>query len=58
MAKFQYPFMEKVLKRYAGYVIQQARTNLTKDGKGGGDLKQSLKSSEGKGEGPMDGGKL
>ncbi len=47
MAKFQYPFMEKVLKRYASYVIQQARTNLTKDGKGGGDLYNSLKSTQG-----------
>ena len=39
--------MEKVLKRYASYVIQQARANLTKDGKGGGDLYKSLTSKSG-----------
>ena len=47
MAEFKYPFMEKVLKRYASYVIQQAKTNLTKDGKGGGDLYNSLTSKSG-----------
>ena len=47
MAEFKYPFMEKVLKRYASYVIQQAKANLTKDGKGGGDLYNSLTSKSG-----------
>lgn len=47
MAKSEYPFMEKVLKRYASYVIQQAKANLTKDNKGGGDLYNSLTSKQG-----------
>ena len=47
MAEFKYPFMEKVLKRYASYVIQQAKANLTKDKKGGGELYNSLTSKSG-----------
>tara|TARA_R110000796_G_scaffold85805_1_gene185984 strand:- start:10 stop:543 length:534 start_codon:yes stop_codon:yes gene_type:complete len=47
MAEFEYPFMEKVLKRYASYVIQQSKANLTKDKKGGGELYNSLKSKQG-----------
>ena len=47
MAESEYPFMEKVLKRYASYVIQQAKANLTKDNKGGGDLYNSLTSKQG-----------
>ena len=33
---------KKALEKYAKYVIQQSRSNLTKAGKGGGDLYNSL----------------
>ena len=35
--------LEAVMTRYAKYVIQQSKSNLTKDKKGGGDLYNSLK---------------
>ena len=34
--------LEAVMNQYAKYVIQQSRTRLTKDDKGGGDLYNSL----------------
>lgn len=35
--------VEEVLTKYAKYVVQQAKTNLTKDGKGSGALYESVK---------------
>ena len=37
-----YKNLNDALEQYAKYVIQQARTNLTKDKKGGGNLYNSL----------------
>ena len=37
-----YANLEDIIDKYAKYVIQQARTNLTKDDKGGGSLYNSL----------------
>lgn len=37
-----YKNLNDALEQYAKYVIQQARTNLTKDNKGGGNLYNSL----------------
>jgi len=34
--------LEAVMNQYAKYVIQQSRTRLTKDDKGGGNLYNSL----------------
>lgn len=34
--------LDDILEKYAKYVIQQAKSNLTKDNKGGGDLYNSL----------------
>lgn len=38
----EYDKLQETLQKYAKYVIQQSRTNLTKDGKGGGNLYNSL----------------
>tara|TARA_B110000879_G_scaffold203543_1_gene281250 strand:+ start:290 stop:511 length:222 start_codon:yes stop_codon:yes gene_type:complete len=35
--------LEDVLNKYAKYVVQQAKSNLTKDGKGAGVLYESVK---------------
>ena len=35
--------LEEVLNKYAKYVVQQAKSNLTKDGKGSGVLYESIK---------------
>jgi hypothetical protein len=35
--------LEEVLNKYAKYVVQQAKSNLTKDGKGSGVLYESVK---------------
>ena len=35
--------IEDVLNKYAKYVVQQAKTNLSKDGKGSGALYESVK---------------
>ena len=35
--------VQEVLTKYAKYVVQQAKTNLTKDGKGSGALYESVK---------------
>ena len=35
--------LEEVLNKYAKYVVQQAKSNLTKDGKGSGALYESIK---------------
>ncbi len=34
--------LKSTIEKYGKYVVQQARTNLTKDGKGGGSLYNSL----------------
>lgn len=34
--------LQEVLDKFGKYVVQQSRSNLTKDGKGGGDLYNSL----------------
>ncbi len=36
--------LKATIEKYGKYVVQQARTNLTKDGKGGGSLYNSLES--------------
>lgn len=38
----EYEKLQDTLQKYAKYVIQQSRTNLTKDGKGAGNLYKSL----------------
>ena len=35
--------LEEILNKYAKYVVQQAKSNLTKDGKGSGALYESIK---------------
>ena len=37
-----YTHLEEVLNKYAKYVVQQAKSNLTKAGKGAGKLYESI----------------
>ena len=39
----EFPLLDAVVKKYAKYVVQQAKSNLTKDKKGSGDLYNSVK---------------
>ncbi len=42
MPKLDYKNLDKVITAYAKYVVQQSKSNLTKDKKGGGDLYNSI----------------
>jgi len=37
-----FPELDAVVEKYAKYVVQQAKSNLTKGGKGGGPLYESI----------------
>ena len=39
----EFPLLDAVVKKYAKYVVQQAKSNLTKDKKGSGELYNSVK---------------
>ena len=39
----EFPLLDAVVNKYAKYVVQQAKSNLTKDKKGSGDLYNSVK---------------
>jgi hypothetical protein len=38
----EFPLLDAVVEKYAKYVVQQAKSNLTKGGKGGGPLYDSI----------------
>jgi len=38
----KFPELDAVVEKYAKYVVQQAKSNLTKGGKGGGPLYESI----------------
>ena len=41
----QFKNVDEILNKYGKYVVQQSKSNLTKDKKGGGDLYNSVSLS-------------